>query len=360
MRVVILQDQLRGGGTEKHTVLIANQCQAAGFAVRVLLFRPGGHRFAELQAPHQVLQPFDMRLNGWAPGLARAIREHAPTVLLAMGRMANRKLPGLRRTFPGLFMIATARSGRPIGTCCLRALMAADRVWVNSRWMLGQLQGAGLVHRDVRYIPNVVHIPKNGKCVPQQARTALRADLGVAHTTRVLIHAGRFRHRKGQRELIAITRRLPADLNWALWLLGDGPHLSSCRRLASKLGTADRVCFHGYQNDPTPFLAAADIAVCASRSESMPNFLIEAQAHGLPVVAWRHAGIEETFAVGKTGLLTPEGEPEAFATALQTLMVDHDQHMAFATAAPGLVAERFNPDATMAAYIEALSPTALA
>jgi glycosyltransferase involved in cell wall biosynthesis len=57
-------------------------------------------------------------------------------------------------------------------------------------------------------------------------------------------------------------------------------------------------------------------------SEGLPVSIIEAMAHGLPVVSTRHAGIPEAVVHGETGLLVEEGDLSAMAEAI--LRLAHD------------------------------------
>jgi glycosyltransferase involved in cell wall biosynthesis len=125
-----------------------------------------------------------------------------------------------------------------------------------------------------------------------------------------------FRPEKNQRELIENASGLPADLDWQLWLAGDGRARAECERLAREKGLAGRVVFLGWQRDPSPFYAAADLAVHASASESLSNFLIEAQARGLPAVAGAAQGIDECFVPGDTGFVIAPGDRAAFRSAI--------------------------------------------
>ena len=70
-------------------------------------------------------------------------------------------------------------------------------------------------------------------------------------------------------------------LEWQLWFLGTGKTERKSERRSPGKGLDDRVHFWGFQADPSPWIKAADIAVRASRSDSLPNFLIEAQWLGL-------------------------------------------------------------------------------
>jgi glycosyltransferase involved in cell wall biosynthesis len=129
-----------------------------------------------------------------------------------------------------------------------------------------------------------------------------------------------FRPWKNQRELIEICSRLPGYLDWQLWLAGDGPTRRKCERLVSDLGLAGRVKFLGYQPQPVPLYLAADLAVLTSQSESLSNYLIEAQLHGLPAIAYDIVGVGECFAPDKSGFLIRNQDQAAFVAALDRLI----------------------------------------
>ena len=86
------------------------------------------------------------------------------------------------------------------------------------------------------------------------------------------------------------------EIDWRLWLVGDGKEYRRCQHWAAANGLGTRVRFFHFQHDPFPFYAAADVAVSVSREDSLPNFLIEAQATGLPVVAYDCRGVNDMAA----------------------------------------------------------------
>jgi glycosyltransferase involved in cell wall biosynthesis len=126
-----------------------------------------------------------------------------------------------------------------------------------------------------------------------------------------------FRPEKNQAELITSAATLPADFDWQLWLAGDGPARAACEALSTRLSLTKRVKFLGFLRDPSAVYAAADLAVHASRSESLSNFLIEAQAHGLPAVAYEAQGIGECFLPGETGAVIARGRTADFCAAVR-------------------------------------------
>ena len=203
-------------------------------------------------------------------------------------------------------------------------------------------------------IPNSLVFPPEADAAQTAARRAeWRARLGTPPEARVLVCVAMFRPEKNQQELIEIVRELPDAPPWELWLAGEGPELADCRRRAKEAGLSDRVRFPGFLADPSPLYAAADVAVHASRSEALSNFLIEAQAHGLPVVAAAAQGIRECFVPGETGWMIPRGDHAAFRERLrECLSAGPEVRAGRARAARAFARENFAPARQVAAYLD--------
>jgi glycosyltransferase involved in cell wall biosynthesis len=354
MRLLILQDHLRSGGTERQSILLANAFAAAGHATTLLTFRPGG-ALAGTVSPavaRSSLQSRDFGLDWFAPGLRQQVRARQPDLILLMGRMAN-CLGG--RLTPLAPVVATMRTGKPLPAWFRRTLRASRHVVANSREAGEHLvRTHGLPPEKIAVIPNsLVFPPEMGTAAAASLRAEWRARLGTPSEARVLLCVAMFRPEKNQRELIDIVHGLPDAPAWELWLAGDGPALSACRRRAAETGLAHRVRFPGFIADPSALYAAADIAVHASRSEALSNFLIEAQAHGLPVVAAAAQGIEECFLPGETGWMIPRGDHAAFRERLlDRLAADPEDQARRARAARSFARENFSPARQVGAYLE--------
>jgi len=319
MKILLIQDTLRSGGTERQTILLANAFAAAGHPTTLLTFRRGGP-LAHTLSPavtHHALQPFDTRLDWFAPGLRRAIRHAAPDIVLCMGRMANCYASRIAASGPNV-TFSTMRTGKPLPLLARRSLGCVAHIIANSEAARVTLQTRYAVPPErISVIPNALVFPPLPPAVAAAARNALRTEHAASPETTVLLDCAMFRPEKNQRELIEIAAQLPADFHWQLWLAGDGPALADCRALATRLGVADRVRFIGFVADPRPLYAAADLAVHASKSESLCNFLLEAQAVGLPAIAARAQGIEECLTrPGETGLVIEHGDRDGFRRAI--------------------------------------------
>ncbi len=351
MKILVIQDHLRSGGTERQSVLLANACAAAGHETTLLTFRPGGALAATVAPPvrRRVLQPFDTGLDWFAPGLHGTARRLAPAVVLCMGRMANCHAGGLQQALPTAAVIATMRTGKSLPGLFRRSLRLARHVVANSLDARDLLVARhGVPTGKISVIYNSLVFPAEAASVRDDA---LRAAHGADAETVVLLCVAMFRPEKNQRELVEIAAGLPARGRWQLWLAGDGPARAECEQLAAARGLRDRVRFLGFHRDPTPFYRAADVAVHASRSESLSNFLIESQAHGLPAVVYQAQGIAECFIPGTTGWVVPFGDRTAFRAALQPLLDDANRRAACAAPARAYARGTFDQARQIDAYL---------
>ena len=105
-----------------------------------------------------------------------------------------------------------------------------------------------------------------------------------------------------------------------LWLAGEGPEREALEKLAAKLGLADRVRLLGWQDDPSPFFAAADVYVVPSRHEPLGSVLLEGWMYRVPMVAAASQGPRWLLRDGENGLLVPIDEASAMAEAIQRLI----------------------------------------
>ena len=352
MKILIVQDYLRSGGTERQSVFMATTLAKAGHEVTLLTFRPRG--VLDLGAEQQPfafrsLQPFDTGLDWFAPGLLKAAGEAAPDLVLCMGRMANCYAGFIQRRVPKAAVICTMRTGKLLPWLFVRSLRLCRHIIANSHV-------AKRVLTDVYDVPShKVTVIHNSSLrftdVDAPRNNALRRYHGANPTTVVLLNVAMFRPEKNQRELIELCARLPGYLDWQLWLAGDGPARKKCERVAHDLGLGARVKFLGYTSDPTPLYLASDLAVLASQSESLSNFLIESQLHGLPAVAYDVVGVGECFAPDKSGVLIANHDQAGFVAALDRLMRQPAERRRFSQQGREHAQANFIPERQMQAHL---------
>ncbi len=125
-----------------------------------------------------------------------------------------------------------------------------------------------------------------------------------------------------------------------LVIAGDGKEKKTLQNLATDQ-IPGRVRFVGQisRRELYRFYSAADVFVFPGIGESLGLVFLEAQACGLPVVAFDNAGVPEAVQDQKTGFLLPMYEMEPFVEAVKRLMVDKNLREQMGLAAKSYVRE---------------------
>lgn len=119
--------------------------------------------------------------------------------------------------------------------------------------------------------------------VAQRAR--MRKQLGIADSTFVVGHIGRFAPQKNHAFLLDLFSELRKHISDSVLLLvGDGDLRSMAEEKAAALGIAESVIFTGVRSDVSELMQAMDCFVFPSLYEGFPVTLVEAQAAGLPCI----------------------------------------------------------------------------
>ncbi|MGE4014003.1 MAG: glycosyltransferase, partial [Alphaproteobacteria bacterium] len=135
----------------------------------------------------------------------------------------------------------------------------------------------------------------------------------------LIVALGRLHTNKAFDTLLRALAALPGVY---LWLAGEGPEHRALESLARQLGIADRIRLLGWQTDPGPVFAAADVVVVPSRHEPLGNVMIEAWMHAKPVVATASQGPSYLLTHGETGLLSPIDDAPALARGIAEVLAD--------------------------------------
>lgn len=89
------------------------------------------------------------------------------------------------------------------------------------------------------------------------------------------------------------------------------------------------------------YLRRMHVYVQSSAYEGLPNALLEAASHGVPLVATAVGGVAEIIDDGDTGLLVPHGDPHALTLALRRVL-DSDELTARLSAGALRLADRYS------------------
>jgi glycosyltransferase involved in cell wall biosynthesis len=170
------------------------------------------------------------------------------------------------------------------------------------------------------------------------ARIAIRAELGIAETTPLVIHAARVDPMKDHATALAVAAALP-DITFVL--AGGG---------TEQLSVPPNVRALGLRLDMPQIFAAADAAILTSAfGEGFPNAIGEAMAAGSPMVA-TDVGDSRRI-VAETGLIVAARDSAAMAAALRMLFAETaSQRHERARAARARIEQNFSLARAVAAF----------
>lgn len=202
---------------------------------------------------------------------------------------------------------------------------------------------------------------------PGAARLRDRAALGLPAGP-LVASVGRLRAWKGHGRFLEAAARV-RDPQARFLVLGGrvfredetAPDLEGeLRRQAERLGIAGRVTFTGQRGDLADIWPHLTLLVHCAEAEPFGRVVAEAQASGLPVVAFRDGGVPEIVADGATGLLVAPGDLDALAAAVDRLLADPELGRRLGAAGRERARRLFDPAAQTraveAVYAELLGP----
>lgn len=238
----------------------------------------------------------------------------------------------------------------------------AKDIWTTPAWELAEKLGSACFGvtctaanrdylRDLAPHPERVELVYHGldfsEVKPLDERVNARREAGPFN----IVSVGRTVEKKGFADLIRALAILK-DRDWHFDHVGGGALTKALHAQAEKAGIADRITWHGSLARRAVFdlLARSDLFVLPSRiarsgdRDGLPNVLMEAQAHRLPVISTEVSAIPELIDHGVTGLLVPERDPGALAAAMARLMDDPVLGRRLAAAGDEKVRRAFSPE----------------
>ena len=139
-----------------------------------------------------------------------------------------------------------------------------------------------------------------------------------------------------------------------LRVAGAGPLRQELSARAESLSIAhlcDFVGAYAGKQEMSAFMRSLDVFVLPSFTEGTPNSIIEAMAHGLPVIASSVGGIPDMISP-QSGVLVPAGEVAALAEAMARLAADAGLRDRMGREARRQYETLFSPDAVMPVLLE--------
>ncbi len=132
-----------------------------------------------------------------------------------------------------------------------------------------------------------------------------------------IVAAGRLSFEKGYDVLLkAVSLVKDGTPDFRISIYGSGPEEDRLRSMISEFKVSDNVNLCGFVDDILPVFRKADFMVLPSRSEGMPNVILEAWSQALGVLSTAVGGVPDMIEDGESGLLVEPENPEKMAEKL--------------------------------------------
>jgi N-acetyl-alpha-D-glucosaminyl L-malate synthase BshA len=150
---------------------------------------------------------------------------------------------------------------------------------------------------------------------------------------KILIHISNFRKVKRTQDVIRIFDIVRKKIPAKLLMVGDGPERHRLEELCRELDTCHSVKFLGKVKDTERVLAASDLFILPSETESFGLAALEAMAAKTPVISTNTGGIPEVNIQGVSGYLSDIGNVEEMAANALKILADESTLTQFKEAA---------------------------
>lgn len=185
-----------------------------------------------------------------------------------------------------------------------------DRITVNSSGVRTFYEQHGLPSEKFVVIPNGIELPSP----PEESRSAILEELGLPPDAKLIGAVGRLWPQKRIKDLMwaaDLLKTIHKDTH--LLVIGDGPLWSKLHQYRRQIHIEDRVHLLGHRTDVPRLMPHFDVLWLGSGYEGLPNSVMEAMSHSVPVVATDIPGNRDLVIPDETGYLVPVGDRAAFA-----------------------------------------------
>lgn len=363
MRIAIVIAALRGGGAERVTITLTEAWASRGWDVHLVTLDThdddfygvplGVKRHAlGVAGPSKVPVVGPIVANAWrALVLRRTLRAIDPDVVIGMmtgaAVLAILSSPGTR------WRVIAAEHNFPPRLRMGVMWERLRRLTYPKADMVVMLTSEGLdwLHTAIRRARGTV-IPNPVVCPIPAGEPRIDPAAIVPVDRRYVLGAGRLAPQKAFERLVtAFDLVAERNSDWDLVILGDGPERAALenQRLGSPF--APRIHLPGRAGNVGEWYSSAGAFVLCSRFEGFPMTLVEAMASGCASISYDcDTGPRDIIRDGANGLLvSPEGDVEALAAAMERLMSDDAERRRLASVGVE-VRERFSLERVLARW----------
>jgi glycosyltransferase involved in cell wall biosynthesis len=325
IKVFLLIPTLDRSGAEKQLTHLAIGLPRDEFDVEVVALTRGGPYEEQLKAADIPLTIIGKR---W---------KFDPFALRRLGKLIADKQPDILHTW---LFAANAYGRMAVGSNPVSKVVVSERcvdswkanwqLWFDRKLaprtdrLIGNSQAVADFYADLGFprdqllvIPNGIEPAKEST----RTRQSVCDEFDFPIDSKIIGCVGRLAPQKRVSDLIWSMELLQSlQPSSRLLIIGEGPQRKELEDFARNIRLSDVIRFAGHRSDVANILPHMDMFCLASDFEGQSNSLMEAMAHGRPVVVSDIAPNLELVEHEKTGLVVPVGDRPAFTRACNRLI----------------------------------------
>ena len=199
----------------------------------------------------------------------------------------------------------------------------------------------------VVFVPGVGVDCRRYQTLPEAARMAVRASLGLPVDAYVVAWVGELDRNKRPEDALAAIHYLSEPGRTRMLMLGSGETSKETSDLVVQYGLTGVASLTGRVANVGDYLSASDVLLSTSIREGLPRSVMEAMAAGLPVVAYDIRGCNDLVVDGETGFLVPFGDVRGLTDKLAWLAQHPDEQHRMGEAGRKRIEETFSLEAVL-------------
>ena len=351
MRILQISSASSFGGGERYVADLTNALSERGHDL-YLAVRPHSPLIEHVRLAPARIKTLQLR-NALdvqsAHELARFVRKHEIEVVHAhMARDYSLAAYATRRNRDTKFVV-TRHVLFPLNRLHRQTLARAHRVIAVSNAVARELRKERLTSDDrIIVVYNGIDTDRFAQLLSNFDRAEFRRSKGLPVDGFLVGSIGELRTLKRHDDFIRAAANIAEHVPQTHFVLAGvdtsstGEVRKQLEQLAAELHLQDRFHFLGWLDDAEKLLAALDVFVSASETESFGLAIAEAMAAGTAVVATATDGAREVVEDQKTGVLVPIGDVPRISSAIATLLADDGRRKEIGVRAQREVASRFS------------------
>ena len=139
-----------------------------------------------------------------------------------------------------------------------------------------------------------------------------------------IISVGRIVEQKGYDRLLEAHKRLvDENINYHIYIIGDGDKQNELEDYISKNKLSNSVTLLGFKSNPYKYIKNCDLFIVSSRDEAFSIVLVESIVLNIPVISTKCSGPNELLNNGEFGLLV-DNSMEGIYTGLKEMIINKE------------------------------------